>query len=173
MAGQQSRTATEAVCAGQLSIEQRLGEALTEYARDVEPLDEGVLGIRAASEGPACLHLDAEPILLGYLVHRLAPGLRLVRGTPGRLELRHRDGHGRLVFHLDAAAEHVLDVWKRDLATVHPHLVTVHFAGPSHPDAAAESRKLRRLLRDLPVVPSAHDHPETVPITRASLNVES
>ncbi|OPG08876.1 hypothetical protein B1R27_08125 [Streptomyces sp. GKU 895] len=160
------------MCAGQLSIEQRLGEALAEYARDVEPLDEGVLGIRAASAGPACLHLDAEPILLGYLVHRLAPGLRLVRGTPGRLELRRRDGHGRLVFPLDAAAEHVLDVWRRDLATVHPNLVPVHFAGSSHPDAA-ESRKLRRLLRDLPVVPSAHDHPATVQIMRASLNVES
>lgn len=173
MAGQQSRTADEAVCAGQLSIEQRMGEALTEYARDVEPLDEGVLGIRAASAGPACLHLDAEPILLGYLVHRLAPGLRLVRGMPGRLELRHCDGHGRLVFHLDAAAEHVLDVWRRDLATVYPNLVTVHFAGSSHPDAGAESRKLRRRLRDLPVVPSVHDRSEVVQIVRANLNVES
>jgi len=203
-----SRTATAALCKGQSGIERRVLETLVEYARDVAPLDGCLLGLRAASAGPACLHLDTEPSLLGYLVHRLCPavvgaderlvgvpGLRLAHSRPGRLELRRRDGHGRLVLHLDAVGERALGDWDRDRAAVYRGGRSVPGApAPSscrelrslaglHPserealrrsaDTAADatvdaerSRELRRLVHDLPVLPDAHACSDTLRIER-------
>ncbi|MEU6143259.1 hypothetical protein ABZ848_23185 [Streptomyces sp. NPDC047081] len=180
---QQDGEATAAVCVGQPGLERRVLEALIEYTKDVGPVGGGLLGLRAASAGPACLHVEGEPTLLGYLVHRLCPaivgggayfvgvpGLRLARSRPGRLELRFRDGHGRLVLHLDAVGERVLDEWDRDRATVYRGgrcaLGTVDGLHPAELEAlrhraeaivdARWSLELRRIVRRLPAIPDPH-----------------
>ncbi|WP_369364412.1 hypothetical protein AB5L52_14735 [Streptomyces sp. CG4] len=200
----QSCQAPPAACKGQSGLERRVLEVLIEYARDVEPLDDGVLGLRAASAGPVCLHVDAEPSLVGYLVHRLTPavvhvgeqlvgvpGLRLMPGRPGRLELCRHDGHGQLVFHLDPAAECALREWDRDRATVYRggrsapgatvaspccELRGMERLHPSEQEALRSgvdtvldevgSRELRRLVRHLPAVPDAHDRSVSLLIDR-------
>ncbi|GGR87336.1 hypothetical protein Snoj_65880 [Streptomyces nojiriensis] len=166
--------AVAAVCAGQLRLDRHVLAALIEYATDVGSPGVGAFGLRAAATGPCCLHLDADPSLLGYLVHRLSaadlgPEERCagVRGRPDRLELRTRDGHGRIVFHLDAAGVHALGEWERDLALVHggdrstcrtePLRPGVTRQGGGLADDVPASRELRRLLSRLPAVPRAHE----------------
>ncbi|MCX4959782.1 hypothetical protein [Streptomyces virginiae] len=170
--GQGCRAAA-AVCAGQLRLDRYVLAALIEYAADVGSLGVGAFGLRAAATGPCCLHLDADPTLLGYLVHRLSAALGSegrcagVRGRPDRLELRPRDGHGRIVFHLDAAGVHALSEWERELALVHEGDRSACRTEPLRPGVtrhgggvAADvpaSRELRRVLRRLPAVPHAHE----------------
>ncbi|MEV8070544.1 hypothetical protein AB0P32_31255 [Streptomyces sp. NPDC085995] len=189
-------TDTRAAGAEQSALERRVLEALMEYARDVGPAADGPLGLRAGSAGPACLHLAAEPFLTGYLLHRLCPvvlgagerlaglpGLRLVSRRPGRLELRRREGRGRIFLHLDAAAERALADWDRDRVLVYgggrcvpgatalvpcndlrerPGLHPCEQAALCHAaDRAADapaSEELRRLVRRLPALPGVHDH---------------
>ncbi|MEH6374651.1 hypothetical protein V7793_10000 [Streptomyces sp. KLMMK] len=184
-ARRQGRRAATAACGGQLRLEHHVLAALIEYATDVEPLGDGAFGLRAAATGPCCLHLDADPSLLGYLVHRLSavalgPGGRCtgVRGRPDRLELRPRDGRGRVVFHLDAVGVRALSEWERDLARVYGDERSGCRTEPSCAGAprhgaglgvdALASRELQRVVRRLPVIPHAHEESAAVRI-RAGL----
>ncbi|MFE5869616.1 hypothetical protein ACFQ6V_13340 [Streptomyces roseifaciens] len=177
--------AATAACGGQLRLEHHVLAALIEYATDVGPLGDGAFGLRAAATGPCCLHLDADPALLGYLVHRLSatalgPGGRCtgVRGRPDRLELRPRDGRGRIVFHLDAAGVRALSEWERDLALVYggdrsdcrtePPCAGAPCHGVDFVVDALASRELQRVVRRLPAIPHAHEESMAVRV-RAGL----
>ncbi|GAA1151556.1 hypothetical protein F4556_003989 [Kitasatospora gansuensis] len=193
------RGAATAECRGQLRLERHLMDCLLECVTDLGPLGGGAFGLRSATAGPACLHLVVEPSLLGHLLHRLCPavltagsderlagvpGLRLTEDRPDRVELRHRDGHGRLVLHPDRAGRLARCDWDDDFAAVYTsgdgrcsclasaphhdhhrlrHAPELHPAewralrrpGDSADDAIA-SRELRRAARQLPGVPNAH-----------------
>ncbi|MFJ6052376.1 hypothetical protein [Streptomyces sp. NPDC092307] len=176
------RRAAAEVSAGQLHLDHHVLAVLIEYAADVGSLGDGTLGLRAAATGPCCLHLDADPALLGYLVHRLSaaalgPEGRCVglAGRPDRLELRPPEGHGRIVLHVDAAGMRALSEWERDLALVHEGDRNACGAEPPcpgttrHGDGLAAdvlaSRELRRVVRRLPAVPHAHEVPMPVPVS--------
>ncbi|WP_158754629.1 hypothetical protein [Streptomyces sp. NRRL F-2580] len=177
--------AAATVCPGQLRLERHVLAALIEYATDVESLGGGAFGLRGAATGPCCLHLDADPSLLGYLVHRLSAAdlgpegrCTVVRGRPDRLELRPRDGHGRIVFHLDAAGVRALGEWERDLTLVYggdrsarrtelPCPGAAQYGGGPAADVPA-SRELRRVVRGLPAVLHAHEASVSVRIETGS-----
>ncbi|MDX3025633.1 hypothetical protein [Streptomyces acidiscabies] len=110
-----------AACAGQQRLEFEFVRGIAEVFPDPETDPAQFLEITHALAGPACLHLTIQPWSFPHLARRLLPTLRdngTLHGTPGlrhipgsdplRYELGALDGHGRLVFHLDADA---LDAW--------------------------------------------------------------
>lgn len=110
-----------AACPGQQRLEFAFVRGIAHVLPGVETDPAQFLMVTHALAGPACLHLAVQSWFVPHLVHTLLPSLNddgSLDGTPGfrhipgrddfRYELGAPDGHGRLVFHLDAQA---LDDW--------------------------------------------------------------
>jgi len=185
----QPRTAVaaDAACPGQQRLEARLREIITYYltahlgrilpspAADRPGHSLGGL-VSAALGGRTCLHLTPDPDLMEHLrwvllpalsgepdaaVLEGVPGLRVACETPGRIDLRAWDGHGRLILHPTGAG---YDRWLSYATNPVAEDYTHCYEGcPPVPCAAQEADYPDLLLHPLHRMPSLH------PAERSSL----
>lgn len=128
-----ARGTDPAGCRRQMQLEQVLLSALPAAEHpDRRGAPASLLGVRAATARPGCLHLRLDPQAVGPLLHRLlprleegrllgAPGLRWTPAPrPDRITLAGPEGHGHLVLHLEHATLADSEQWEHDLRDLFP-----------------------------------------------------